>query len=122
MVGSPYREHILDHYQNPRHRGDLEAPDRVGEAHNAVCGDRVRMTLRVDEAGRVDEAAFSGDGCVIALASASILAEHAHGQGVTDLQGLSENDVMSLLRVDLGPARRQCARVALEALQDALAP
>jgi nitrogen fixation NifU-like protein len=120
MAQSPYREHILDHFQNPRHRGQLSKPDRIGEADNSICGDQVRIELRLNGAGRVAEAAFSGDGCVIALASASMLTEYVPGQEVEELHHLSEQDIVDLLGVDLGPARSQCAWVALRALQAAL--
>lgn len=120
MAQSPYRERILDHYHNPRHRGRLERPDRVGEADNPVCGDRVRLELHLDRAGRVTEAAFEGDGCIISMASASMLTEHIHGQSLGELRELAEGDVLALLGVELGRARTQCALVALRALQAAL--
>lgn len=120
MAQSPYRERILDHYHNPRHQGRLEAPDLVGEADNPVCGDRVRLELRLDEGGSVVEAAFSGDGCVISIAAASMLTEYIHGRRLEDLQGLTESQMLAMLGVELSRARTQCARVSLEALQAAL--
>lgn len=120
MAQSPYRQHILDHYYNPRHRGHLEVPHRVGEADNPVCGDTVRLELRLDDAGRVAEAVFSGDGCVIAMAAASMLAERIHGQSLEELQRLGEQSVLLMLGVDLGRARKACALVALQALKEAL--
>jgi nitrogen fixation NifU-like protein len=116
---SPYRERILDHFQNPRHRGRLEAPDLVGEADNPVCGDAVRLELRLDR-GRVAEAAFEGEGCVISLAAASMLTEHIHGRSLVDLRQLTEGDMLAMLGVDLGRVRSQCALVALRALEAAL--
>ena len=120
MAQSPYRERILDHYHNPRHRGHLEAPDLVGEADNPICGDRVRMELRLDEAGRVVEVAFDGDGCIISMASASMLAERVHGHSREELKGLTQEDVLAMLGVELGRSRIQCALVSLRALQEAL--
>lgn len=120
MAQSPYRERILDHYHNPRHQGRLKAPDLVGEADNPVCGDRVRLELRLDEGGSVVEAAFSGDGCVISIAAASMLTEYIHGRRLEDLQGLTESQMLAMLGVELSRARTQCARVSLEALQAAL--
>ncbi len=117
---TPYRERILDHYQHPRHWGHLTAPDRVGEAENPLCGDRVRVELRLNDAGTIAEVAFSGEGCVIALAAASMLAEHIRGQPLEEVRRIGEADVVALLGMDLRPARRACARVALEALQDAI--
>jgi len=120
MAQSPYREHIIDHFQRPRHRGSLAAPDRVGEADNPVCGDTVRLELRLDEGGRVAEAAFDGEGCVICLAAASMLTEYIHGQSAVELHALAEDDVLAMLGVELGRARTQCAVVALRALRAAL--
>ncbi len=117
---TPYRERILDHYQHPRHWGHLTAPDRVGEAENPLCGDRVQVELRLNDGGTIAEVAFSGEGCVIALAAASILAEHIQGQPLEEVRRIGEADVAALLGMDLRPARRACARVALEALQDAI--
>lgn len=122
MTSSPYRAHILDHFEHPRHRGHLAMPDHVGEADNPVCGDRVRMELQLDAAGHVSGVAFSGEGCVIAMATASMLAERALGERVEALRALSEQNVLAMLGVELGWARAQCAQVALRALQAALGP
>jgi len=114
---TPYRERVLDHYQHPRHWGHLETPDRVGEAENPLCGDRVRVELRLNGKGVIADVAFSGEGCVIALAAASMLAEHIRGRPLEEVRGIGETDVAALLGMDLRPARRACARVSLEALQ-----
>ncbi len=117
---TPYRERILDHYQHPRHWGHLETPDRVGEAENPLCGDRVRVELRLNGKGVIADVAFSGEGCVIALAAASMLTERIRGRPLEEVRRISEADVAALLGMDLRPARRACARVALEALQAAM--
>ncbi len=119
-MSTPYRERILDHFQNPRHRGHLTAPDRVGEAENPLCSDWVRVELRLNGIGTIVEAAFTGEGCVIALAAASMLMEYIQGQSLEDVRRLRETDVVQWLGMDLRPARRACARVALEALKTAL--
>ncbi|HID89124.1 MAG TPA: iron-sulfur cluster assembly scaffold protein [Anaerolineae bacterium] len=120
MASSPYRERVLDHYHNPRHRGRLEAPDRVGERDNPICGDRVRIELRVDGEGRVLEAAFSGDGCIISMAAASMLTEYIHGRSADELRRLTQDDLLAMLGIELGPARLHCALLPLEALHSAL--
>jgi nitrogen fixation NifU-like protein len=98
----------------------LETPDQVGDADNPVCGDRVHLELRVDEKGKVVEAAFQADGCVICLAASSILTEHIHGLGLDELEELTDQDMMQLIGVELGRARTQCALVAWQALTNAL--
>jgi len=120
MAQTPYRERILDHYRHPRHRGHLEAPDLIAEGDNPVCGDRVRFELRLNEQGRVAEAAFSGEGCVISTAAASMLAEHIHGRSLAELNSLTKEDILRLLGIELGPARIHCALLPLEVLQAAL--
>ena len=120
MTKSPYRERILEHYQNPRHLGRLESPDQTGDADNPVCGDRVHLELQVDEAGQVTAATFEADGCVICLAASSILTEHIQGLGLVELENLAEQDMLDLIGVELGRARTRCALVAWQALGIAL--
>ena len=120
MTQSPYRERILDHYHNPHHRGRLKSPDYAGEVDNPVCGDRVRLEIRLDETGRVVEAAFTGEGCILSMAVASILTEHIHGRSAEELQELADRDMLQMLGVELGPVRTQCALLPLRALERAL--
>ncbi|MGD1993016.1 MAG: iron-sulfur cluster assembly scaffold protein [Anaerolineae bacterium] len=120
MSQSPYRERILDHYRAPRHRGELEAPDLQAEVENPVCGDLVRISLRLDDQDRVAEAAFDGKGCVLSLAAASMLTERIHGQEISQVEALTEEDVLDLLGVELGPVRVKCALLPLRALKQAL--
>jgi len=116
-----YREHILDHYGNPRNWGRLEAPDMVGDAGNYSCGDQLRIELALDGAGRVAEVAFEGEGCMISLASASIFTEHIKGMALDELAAISEDDVLAWLDIPVGHARRQCALMPLSVLREALA-
>jgi nitrogen fixation NifU-like protein len=120
MSSSPYREQILDHYRSPRHRGELEAPDVQAEVENPVCGDVVRIALRFDEEGRVAEAAFEGQGCVLSLAAASMLTEQIHGRGIAEVEALTDQALLDLLGVELGPVRVKCALLPLRALEQAL--
>ncbi len=120
MNATPYRQHILDHYQHPRHRGRLAAAEQRGRADNDLCGDWVEMELCLDPDGRVVEVAFEGQGCVISLAAASLLSEYIHGRGVEELRALDAADMRALLQVELNRARMQCALVPLWALRAAL--
>jgi nitrogen fixation NifU-like protein len=120
MSQSPYRERILDHYRSPRHRGELEEPDLEAEVENPVCGDVVRIALRLDEEGRVAEAAFEGKGCVLSLAAASMLAERIHGWEISRVEALTDEELLDLLGVELGPVRVKCALLPLRALEQAL--
>jgi len=115
-----YREHILDHYRHPRNQGTLDNADVSCELDNPVCGDVVRIDARLSD-GRVSEARFSGRGCVISLASASMLTEEIVGKTVEELKALRDEDVFRMLGIALPPVRAKCGLLALRALQGGLA-
>jgi nitrogen fixation NifU-like protein len=119
-VENLYREHILDHYANPRNQGTLDDADISCEWDNPVCGDVVRIDLRLEN-GRVSEARFSGQGCVISMASASMLTEEILGKTVEELKALQDEDMFSILGITLGPARAKCGLLPLQVLQKGLA-
>lgn len=111
-----YREHILDHYKNPRNRGTLESPDITYTDSNPLCGDELRLDLRVRD-GLVEDVKFSGHGCSISQASASMLTERIKGRRLDELKGLSREDVLEDLGIELGPVRLKCALLALKVLK-----
>ena len=115
-----YREHILDHYANPRNQGTLDDADISCEWDNPVCGDVVRIDLRLEN-GRVSEARFSGQGCVISMASASMLTEEILNKTVEELKALQDEDIFSMLGITLGPVRAKCGLLPLQVLQKGLA-
>ncbi len=115
-----YREHILDHYHHPRNKGTLENADISCELDNPVCGDVVRLDVRLED-GRVSEARFDGRGCVISMASASMLTEEIRGKTVEELKALRDEDVFRMLGITLGPVRAKCGLLPLRVLQRGLA-
>jgi nitrogen fixation NifU-like protein len=115
-----YREEILDHSDRSPYRGRLESPDRSAELHNPLCGDRLRLELRLGPAGLIDRMRFDGHGCVISQAAASMLAEQIEGRTVNDARRFSPEDSLRLFQVALTPARRKCGLLAWRALQRAL--
>ena len=115
-----YRENILDHYGNPRNQGTLENPDISCEWDNPLCGDVVRLDIRLTD-GRVSEVRFSGQGCVISMASASMFTEEILGKTLEELRALKDEDVFEMLGVTLGPARARCGLLPLRVLQEGLA-
>jgi nitrogen fixation NifU-like protein len=119
-VENLYREHILDHYANPRNQGTLDDSDISCEWDNPVCGDVVRIDLRLEN-GRVSEARFSGQGCVISMASASMLTEEILGKTVEELRALQAEDIFRLLGITLGSVRAKCGLLPLQVLQKGLA-
>jgi nitrogen fixation NifU-like protein len=114
-----YRENILDHYRNPRNEGTLEDADISHELDNPLCGDRIRIDIRLKD-GVVIEARFSGRGCVISIASASILTEEIVGKSVTELQAYREEDMFRLLGITPGPVRARCALLPLQVLKEGI--
>lgn len=113
-----YREVILEHYKNPGYKGELDPHDFSYEDENPLCGDHIRIDLRVDEQGVVTEAAFSGHGCAISQASSDLLLESIIGKTVDEVKELSKQDVLDLLGIEeLGPVRLKCALLSLKVLK-----
>ncbi len=118
-MDSLYSERILDHYHNPRNRGTLEGADLSCEHDNPLCGDVVRLDIRLKD-GRVSEVRFSGRGCVLSMASASMLTEEILGKTVEELRALSDAFVFEMLGVKPGPVRAKCGLLPLRVLQEAV--
>ncbi len=113
-----YRELILDHYKNPRNFGTLDHFDATAEAYNATCGDKMRIEIKFKSV--IEDIRFSGEGCAISQASASMLTEKVKGMSATQVQKLSFQDVQEMLGVALTPSRVKCATLPLEVLQKAM--
>ena len=112
-----YREVIIDHYKNPQYRGKLEPHDISFEDDNPLCGDHIRIDLRVDENNRVSEARFDGHGCAISQASADLLTESIIGKPLEEIKILNKQDILDLLGIELGPVRLKCALLSLKVLK-----
>lgn len=116
---SIYREIILDHYQNPRNRGMLDPNDYTYEDSNPLCGDEVRIDVRVN-GDAIDEVAFSGQGCAISQASASILMELVEGKTLDEVKRIDKDELLEELGIELSPARLKCALLSLKVLKAGL--
>ena len=112
-----YREVILDHYKNPRFRGELDPADISYQDDNPLCGDMIRIDLRVDENNRIVECAFSGQGGAISQASASMLMEDIQGKSLEEIKEYSREDILDMLGIELGPVRLKCAMLSLKVLK-----
>jgi nitrogen fixation protein NifU and related proteins len=113
---SLYREIILEHYRNPQNRGTLDPADYSYEDTNPLCGDEVRIDMRVND-GIVSDIAFSGRGCAISQASASMLTEMVKGQPLEEVKKITKEDLLEELEIPLSPARLKCALLSLKVLK-----
>lgn len=116
MTDSLYRESILDHNRNPRNKGTLEPADFTYEDVNPLCGDEIRMDLRTD-GERITEVRFSGRGCAISQAAASMLTEMVEGRALEEVKAISREDLLDELGVPISPARMKCAMLGLKVLK-----
>ena len=112
-----YREVIIERYKSPLFRGTLDPHTYSYEDENPLCGDHIKIDLRVDEQGIVTEAAFDGHGCSISQASSDLLLESIIGKPIEDLKSLNKQSVLDLLGIELGPVRLKCALLPLKVLK-----
>lgn len=112
-----YRQLIIDRYKNPLYRGSLNPHDIAFEDDNPLCGDHIRVELRVDGGGVVKDAAFEGHGCAISQASADLLMEAVIGKTLDEVKAFSKEDLLGMLGLDLGPVRLKCALLSLKVLK-----
>ena len=112
-----YRELIIDRYKNPIYRGELDPHDISFEDYNPLCGDHIRIDLRLNGQGQVSEAAFDGHGCAISQASADLLVESVLGKTLDEIKQINKDYLMELLGIELGPVRMKCALLSLKVLK-----
>jgi nitrogen fixation NifU-like protein len=111
-----YRELILDHSKNPRNKGTLDPADYSYEDVNPLCGDEIRIDVRIKD-DRVEEIAFSGRGCAVSQASASILTELVKGATLEEVKALTKDDLLDEIGIPVSPARLKCALLSLKVLK-----
>jgi len=112
-----YREIIVERYKDPLYRGELDPHDISFEDENPLCGDHIRIDLRVSKDGKITEAAFSGHGCAISQASADLLIESIIGKTVDEVKTMNKQNVLDNLGIELGPVRLKCALLPLKVLK-----
>ncbi len=111
-----YREQIIDHYQHPHNHGTIENPDISYEDSNPLCGDKIRIDMRVKD-GVVEDIKFSGKGCAISQASASMLTDEIIGKPLEEIRNLDKQTILDLLGIPLGPTRIKCALLSLKVVK-----
>ena len=114
-----YSDVILEHFRNPHNFGSLRSPDITYEGVNPLCGDRIRIELELRE-GVVETARFTGDGCAISLAAASLLTEMVVGARIDDGEVISSDALLSSLKSNIKPSRMKCALLPLEVLRSGI--
>lgn len=117
MSSDIYREQIIDLYENPLNYGQLAAFDFSYEEDNPLCGDVVRIDVKLDSSGRVVDVGWEGNGCAISQASASLLTEAIKGLPLADVQQFSKEQLLELLGIPLSMARLKCALLSLKVLK-----
>lgn len=123
------QELLADHSSNPRNYGELPESDLSWQMENPQCvgpthpdGDQVSLavTLSDDTPPRVEAVRFTGEGCTLSQATASLLTEQMHGKSVEEIQAWDSETLEELVGMDLTPSRLKCAELALVAFRNAI--
>lgn len=111
-----YREDMIDHYQNPRNYGEIDDANVIIELENSNCGDKIKLFVKV-KGNKIQKVSFTGEGCAVAVASASKLTEYAKRKDINHIKKLTTKDLLKLIRVELTISRIKCATLSLETLR-----
>ncbi|MGB2990828.1 MAG: Fe-S cluster assembly scaffold protein NifU, partial [Candidatus Zixiibacteriota bacterium] len=113
-----YSEKVMEHFQNPRNVGEIENADGVGEIGNPVCGDIMKLYIKVD-GNRITDAKFKTFGCGAAIATSSMVTELVKGKTLEEAEKISRNTVAEALD-GLPPVKMHCSNLAADALHKAI--
>jgi nitrogen fixation NifU-like protein len=116
-----YSDVVLERFKHPRYFGELDAPDAAHEDVNPLCGDRLRVELRLDDAGAVEAMRYRGDACAISLATADLLAEMVEGRPAREALGVDRDRLLDALGTQIRPSRLRCVTLPLDVFRAALA-
>ncbi len=119
-MSSIYSEIILDYYRHPKNKGTLENPQIQARDTNPLCGDVVEIQMELDGDNTVKDIKFTGQGCAISQASASMLTELIKGKSLDEVRKISKEDVLSLIGGQLSAVRLKCALLSLKVMKTGL--
>ena len=119
LDNSIYREIILEHYKNPSNRGTLDPCDFSYQDVNPLCGDEIRIDVRVED-NHISEIRFSGRGCAVSQASTSILTEMVDGRSLDEVKAIGRDELLDEIGIPVSPARMKCAMLGLKVLKAGL--
>lgn len=113
-----YSEKVMDHFKNPRNTGEIKDADGTGEVGNPVCGDIMKITIKV-RGNRIEDIKFKTFGCVAAIATSSMITELARGKTLEEARDITKKDVSCALE-GLPPIKEHCSNLASEGLRKAI--
>lgn len=114
-----YSEIILDHFKNPKNKGQITNPTKKAEEYNALCGDKLKIYLKIAK-GKITQAKFDGEGCAISQASADMLTDKLIGKTAAQINKLTPKHIYQMLGIEISPGRIKCALLSLETTKKAL--
>ena len=115
-----YQENILDHFKNPRNFGKIENASVHHHEYNPLCGDEIEMDLVIDKNKKIADVKFSGHGCAISQASASMLTEQVKGKHIEEIEKLTKESILEMLGIPISPVRLKCALLSLDTLKNSM--
>ncbi|MFA6535548.1 MAG: iron-sulfur cluster assembly scaffold protein, partial [Candidatus Babeliales bacterium] len=119
MSSKNYQEELFEHFKYPCNKKCIENPDFQAGHDNPSCGDKVTIEGKI-LGNKIIEVGFSGSGCVISQAATSMLTEYCKGKTIDEILALTKDDILNLVKIELGPNRLKCALLCLQVLQEAL--
>lgn len=120
MENQLYRETLLEAAKSPQNRGELKKADFEAKMVNPLCGDEVKIQIKLGSNQIIRKAVFSGNGCAISQAGAALLTQNIEGKKISEVKKLDSDDILSLIGINPTPSRFNCAILGLDVLKEAL--